>query len=83
MWSRLGDASEGPPGTFYREKTAHLLYYWNTFDQVLLRPELFGAFSTDRLKVLERIGNADLLKDGIVDKDSGSDHLPLLIGLDV
>jgi hypothetical protein len=40
MWSRLGDDSPGPPGTFWRAGSGLVNHFWNTFDQVLLRPGL-------------------------------------------
>lgn len=43
MWSRLGDASVGPVGTYYHSG-GHVSYFWNTFDQVLLRPNLLQYF---------------------------------------
>lgn len=34
MWSRLGDGTSGPPGTYYRPASGPLATYWHTFDQV-------------------------------------------------
>ncbi|MCZ7648471.1 MAG: endonuclease/exonuclease/phosphatase family protein [Planctomycetota bacterium] len=39
MWSRLGDDSKGPPGTFYYDGGDATNVYWYMLDQVLLRPE--------------------------------------------
>ena len=44
MWNHLGDHGEAG-GTFYFEGTEHLCYYWNLFDQVLLRPDLLKGFA--------------------------------------
>ncbi|MGH9762816.1 MAG: hypothetical protein ACREAC_18495, partial [Blastocatellia bacterium] len=38
MWGQLGDITDGPPGTFYRTSSAFIEYFWQTFDQVLIRP---------------------------------------------
>jgi hypothetical protein len=38
MWSFLGDASSEPPGTYYDWRSEANCYFWNLFDQVLLRP---------------------------------------------
>lgn len=81
MWSRLGDTSVGPPGTFYRDKTSHLTYYWHTCDQVLVRPELLPSFAPERLCVLDRIGNTLLLDGGRPNASVASDHLPVFLGL--
>jgi hypothetical protein len=82
MWSRLGDLSPGPPGTFYRRKSAHLEYYWHTYDQVLIRPELLSCFDPAHFEVLDRAGELQLLRDGVPDGRL-SDHLPVLVGLDL
>jgi hypothetical protein len=84
MWSRMGDDSKGPPGTYYRQSSRQVNYFWNTFDQVLLRPELINRFNEDNLAVLTRAGSISLITDqGIPDETIGSDHLPVLFGLDL
>ena len=83
MWSRLGDLSPGPPGTFFRRRTSHLEYYWHTYDQVLIRPVLLDAFDPANFEVLERVGSVELLEDGVPNGEVLSDHLPVFIGLDL
>ena len=83
MWSRLGDGSPGPPGTYYRERSSHLAYYWHTYDQVLLRPDLLPAYDASRLHVPTRAGKIRLLGDGVINTRRASDHLPIVIGLDI
>jgi len=57
-------------------------YFWNIFDQVLLRPALMN--SLDELRVLDRVdGTPLLLPQGVPDRSTGSDHLPLLFRLDL
>lgn len=84
MWSRLGDASPGPPGTYYYtgggEKSR---LYWHTFDQVLLRPSLLDAWHDSNLIQPLGDGVIDFLtRNGIPDKNI-SDHLPLICRLNV
>jgi hypothetical protein len=55
MWSLLGDNSLGPSGTYYYNSGGLINYYWNTFDQILIRPELIEFFDPKRLKVLTEI----------------------------
>ena len=84
MWIRLGDLTEGPPGTYYYRNAGPLTYFWNTFDQVLVRPSLLEQFDTDRLTVLTKAGSHTLLgSGGRPDRRIGSDHLPLLFSLDM
>lgn len=82
MWGRLGDDSIGPPGTCYWSKGGAEARFWETFDQILLRPELLPFYNPEALRVLERIGATPLLKNGVIDR-SISDHLPLVIRLDM
>ncbi len=81
MWGYLGDRTPGPPGTIYYRNSAQLSYDWNTFDQVLLRPEVL-ALAEEEVAVLDRCGDLSLLNDkGRPDRQVGSDHLPLLVTL--
>jgi len=82
MWGLFGDATPGPPGTYYRAGSEHVEYFWNMFDQVLIRPELLPAFDNRDLKVLESDGEASLLSAAGTPEDSAaSDHLPVLFKL--
>jgi len=80
MWSRMGDASKGPPGTHSYADSGIKTFFWHTFDQVLLRPALLERVPDENIHVLTALGALSLLnKNG---KISGtSDHLPLLIEL--
>jgi len=81
MWSRLGDESHGPPGTYYLNRGGKLVNnFWETFDQVLLRPALLPFYRADGIRVLDRIGEAPLLRDGVIDKRF-SDHPPVVLWL--
>ena len=83
MWSHFGDRSGKPPGIFYYEKAEHVLFFWNIFDQVLLRPDLAEDFREEDLSVLTRIGSTSLIRaNGRPDSRNFSDHLPLLLTLD-
>jgi hypothetical protein len=82
MWSRLGDESPGPSGTYWRAGSGVVNHFWNTFDQVLLRPELLSCYHSDRLIVPDRMGERLIIgKSG--EEPSLSDHLPVLIGLNI
>ncbi len=82
MWSLLGDASLGPPGTYYRSESGHVAYFWHMFDQVLIRPELLAGFDNNTLRIIDTDGTGSFLKDtGTPDERVGSDHLPILFQL--
>ena len=48
MWSRLGDFSEGPPGTYYYPQSDNAHVYWHMLDQVLIRLDLIELSKTTR-----------------------------------
>lgn len=82
MWSLMGDVSEGPPGTYYYASSGYVSYFWHTFDQILLRGELLKYYPKGGVKIVEEIGGTTLLKgDGTPDRDRFSDHLPLIVNL--
>ena len=84
MWNHLGDALPGPPGTYFYSNGKQVDHYWHTFDQVLIRPELLDAFADDGLRIITEIGGQSLLKpSGIPDYSAGSDHLPIVLHLNL
>jgi hypothetical protein len=84
MWGRFGDGSPGPCGTYYYRKAEPVCYFWNMFDQVLLRPALLNHFDVNQLKVPIATGAAALVNaDGQPDSDEASDHLPIIFELDL
>lgn len=84
MWSLLGDASPGSPGTYYYNNSAPATYFWNMFDQVLIRPQLLDKFSNNSLKIMDQDGDIKFLKEnGQPDSHNISDHLPILFKLEL
>ncbi|MEL6263464.1 MAG: endonuclease/exonuclease/phosphatase family protein [Cyanobacteria bacterium J06626_6] len=80
MWSRMGDGSEGPAGTYYYQRSRNREFFWHTFDQALIRPALLPSFRRENLKILTAVGSRSLLTEGEI--SSGySDHLPIMIEL--
>lgn len=82
MWNFLGDATVGPPGTYFR-LGGEISTFWNMLDQVLLRPSLLPFYNPANLRVITRIGGRSLLKrNGRID-NSISDHLPIVLTLSI
>lgn len=81
MWSLIGDASKGPPGTYYYWKSDHYALFWNMFDQVLIRPELLDRFHNEDLEILETDGRTSLIGKNKTPNKRFSDHLPILFRL--
>ena len=83
MWGFFGDTTSGPAGTHYFRKSTPDIYFWNIFDQVLIRPALLNRFEGD-VEIIETSGDHQLLsKSGIPDQQIGSDHLPIRFSLNL
>ena len=80
MWSRLGDESVGPPGTCWRAGSSLVNHFWNTFDQVLLRPGLLPCYDPARLVIPDQVGGRPILRPS-EGSPALSDHLPVVIDL--
>jgi hypothetical protein len=84
MWRFFGEKANKPSGTYYYERAEHVVYFWNIFDQILVRPSLVDGFRDDQLQILDAIGDMSLIHpDGRPNRSVGSDHLPVLFTLDI
>lgn len=83
MWGLFGDGTPGPSGTYYYYRSdKYRLFFWNMFDQVLIRPDLLPLFDNRELEILESDGKVPFLsKHGVPDKSVASDHLPVMFRL--
>lgn len=81
MWRFFGDRPDGPPGTFYLPPSGKpIAFFWNMYDQVMLRPSLMHNLRD--VRILDSVGGESLLdRDGRPDSEIASDHLPLLFTL--
>jgi hypothetical protein len=84
MWALFGNAGPDPPGTYYSSSGRALEFFWHTFDQVLLRPDVLPYFRQGGLRILKDDGQASLVSEsGIPDRSTASDHLPLIFQLEL
>jgi endonuclease/exonuclease/phosphatase (EEP) superfamily protein YafD len=82
MWRHFGDGQDVPPGTYHYDSHQHVTYFWNIFDQVMVRPSLAGNLDPDGIEIVHSTGAVSLLtREGIPDRAVGSDHLPLLFSM--
>lgn len=86
MWRFLGGGrpNDVPPrragGTYYYWKAEHDIYFWNVYDQVLIRPELLDRVRDEDVSVPETDGAVSLVgAEGRPNPDVGSDHLPVAV----
>lgn len=82
MWGKMGDTTLEPPGTYFYSSSSYVNYFWNTFDQVLLRPDMLDVFSPKNLKIISDIDGKSLLTSNNKISTAYSDHLPIVIQLD-
>jgi hypothetical protein len=78
MWSLLGDDSPGPPGTYYYGESSPVSYFWNSYDQILLRPALAASYQPGDVTVLAEVGGLSLLDNRGHPRRDLADHLPIL-----
>ncbi|MGL4876160.1 MAG: hypothetical protein ACRC30_16085 [Clostridium sp.] len=77
MWHFMGNENNVCKGTYYYAAN-NKSYYWYTYDQILLRPEIIGRFNNKDLIIINKINEKSLLKTGnIPNKEKISDHLPI------
>lgn len=82
MWQFMADRGGRPSGTYYWTQTVLDNHYWYVLDQVLVRPEL--ADKLLHVEIVETDGTRSLLtRGGRPDTKNASDHLPILVVLDV
>jgi|HubBroStandDraft_6_1064221.scaffolds.fasta_scaffold499976_1 hypothetical protein len=75
MWGHLWDWLERPSGSFYYERAEQVMFFWNIFDQVLVRPALLDRFRSNDVRILNRVGKTSLaMPDGRPDGRTASDH---------
>ena len=82
MWNHLGDARHAG-GTFYYDGSEPVCYFWNMYDQVLLRPDLLENFAPEQVRILTEVGGVPLLTNGRPNSAVASDHLPVMLELEV
>ena len=88
MWRHYGEMNNSPAGshygTFYYDRRGRENIFWHMLDQALLRAELLPFFRDDSLEIVTRIGSTSLLTNsGIPDKNRFSDHLPIVLELEL
>ena len=84
MWAHFGDRRGQPPGSYYYDRAELVNYYWNVFDQVMVRPDIMERCDGEGIKILTTAGDVSLLRnDGTPNSKDFSDHLPLLFEVEL
>jgi hypothetical protein len=83
MWSHFGDARSSTAGSYFHDNGQHVNYFWNMFDQLLLRPELAQHFDPNSLAIVTSVRRQSLVREnGRPDGSGFSDHLPIVFELE-
>lgn len=83
MWNLFGDFCE-PFGTYYMSTTNAYDPMWHLYDQILVRGILARKIIKESVKIIGKIGTVKLCTDyGIPNKAVASDHLPIIISMEV
>lgn len=84
MWKQYSNVYPKVPGTYYYNKSTQINYFWNIFDQVLIRPELLHIFDENQVAILTEFeGNSLLNNKQLPNSEKFSDHLPIKFSLDL
>lgn len=83
MWHFYGHPIHANGTIYYNSSNKGTLYYWNLYDQILLRASLCSSFRYDDIGIVKQIDKTNLLTNrGGINKDI-SDHLPIYINLKI
>ena len=78
MWSQFNDLNR-VPGSYYYHSSNIVNYYWNIFDQVIIRPDLITYFDLSTLRFITETNSYKLIS--LNNRPSVSDHLPLYFSI--
>lgn len=80
MWRLMGNNEKDVLGSYFHHKKS-TSYVWNTFDQVIIRPQLIELLNEDSLRIVTHFGGQNLLCNGKPNVKLYSDHLPIIFEL--
>lgn len=75
-WKFLSNQT-APYASYYYNSSELVNYYWNMFDQVIIRPQLINAFDMHSYSILTETKTCKLMHNGKPNKNNYSDHLPI------
>lgn len=73
---------EAPFGTYFYNSSKIVNYFWNIFDQFLVRPQLVRALDEESLEIVTQTKSFRFMNDkGKPEQKLYSDHLPIFVKL--
>ncbi len=83
MWRFYG-AKSRPYGTYFHKSSDHVVVNWNILDQFIFSASLLDLISDEDIYIITEAGSHKLIrKDGNIDYKRYSDHLPILMALNI
>ena len=79
-WKFLSN-QKAPYASYYYNSSKSDNYYWNMFDQVIVRPQLVNAFDMDSFSIITESKTCQLMLNGKPNKNNFSDHLPIFFNI--
>lgn len=84
MWGFLGDNGKGNvSGNMYYSPAKPINFHWNLFDQVIIRHEIANDLIDDKLKIITKLGDTNLLTENEQVSSKYSDQLPLKLKIKI
>ena len=80
MWNLFGDHDK-PPGTYFYSDSNADCFFWNIYDQVILRPCVINSFLLPSLKIVTNTQQGSLIQNDKPNKNI-SDHLPICFSIE-
>jgi hypothetical protein len=80
MWNLLGD-EDAPPGTYFYNSGGEVNYFWNIFDQVIIRPQLIPSYVAGSAKIVTEVNSIKLVTGLGRPNNAISDHLPITFAI--
>lgn len=65
-------------GTYFYRSAKSVNYFWNLFDQIIMRPSMIPYFQKEKLNIITKTNNYTLLDIDHTVKIKYSDHLPII-----
>jgi len=83
MWRLFGAEPPAAAGTHFNWRSEPVAHFWEMYDQVLLRPELAELVAEKDISILFGTRTTSFLKTNGEPDTTGSDHLPILVKLNI
>ncbi|MGY3854675.1 hypothetical protein ACW5W8_17880 [Aeromonas aquatilis] len=83
MWKFYATTSR-PYGTYFHHSSTHETIHWNILDQFIFSSSLLDLISDNDVKIVTKSKHDSFIKkDGVINKRTFSDHLPIVMNSNI